>query len=352
MTELDRFANPEAFALLALIPIAFWLMLRRPRRSPPITLAAPALDPAVGVRLPSSLRVRTRWAPAALRAAAIALAVVALARPQEVSGESRTSTEGIAIQLVVDRSSSMREPMLAAGRTVPKFQVVRETVRRFVLGEGDLEGRDGDMIGLIAFAGYADTVCPLVRSHDAVADLAGQLDAVAPRSREDGTAIGDALALAAARLENAEREIARAAQSDEAPDYTIKNKVIVLLTDGANTAGDIDPRAAAGFAADRGITVHTIGIGDSRRDVFGRVRGLDERLLMQVAETTGGQYFNASSAEALADVYARIDSLEKSEIRVTEFSNVEERFVPFAVAALILLGVEQILAFLFYRGLS
>jgi Ca-activated chloride channel family protein len=353
MSEIDRFATPAAFLLLLAAPTAFWLV-RLARKRPAVRIATPGLL----VELPVSWRVRTDWLPPLLRALAIALLAVALARPQHVAGETRSSTEGVAIQLLVDRSSSMREPLIEGGREVPKIEVVKDVVARFVTGDGErLDGREGDLIGLIAFAGFADTVCPLVRGHGTLADLAAGIE-TAQIEAEDGTAIGDALALAAARLKNAEREVARAAGDAARPDFTIKGKAIVLLTDGENTAGRIEPLAAAALARDWGIRVYAIGIRGPERsaDFFTRraraqaYRRADQAL-ESIAETTGGRYFRADSAEALESVYAEIDALEQTEIEVTELTNVEELYPPFALAGLAALCLERLLACLVYRRL-
>lgn len=351
---IDRLANPEALALLAVLPIAVWAIARRRRRAA-VTLPSPP-----GRSLPRTLRARLAWLPSALRLLAIPLLVVALARPQDIRGQTRTRTEGVAIQIVVDRSGSMDEPMEDSGRGARKMDVVTRVLRGFILGGEGLEPREGDMLGLIAFARYADTICPLVRGRDAVAGLVRTLDTVRQRA-EDGTAIGDALALAAARLKRAEEELASrradelltARAADPSVEFTIKSKVIILVTDGINNAGSEDPLQVARLAAEWGIRIYVIGVGGGNRLVtmqtpFGEQRvpmgpGIDEASLRAIADATSGRYFSASSADALRDIYAEIGDLERSEIHILEFDDVTELFTPLAAAAGALLALEALL---------
>lgn len=349
----DRFANPWAFALVLLLAPALWSMARAAHAR----LALPT--PPEVVRARPTLRTRTRWIPGLLRLAAIALLIVAIARPQDVSGQTKTSTEGIAIELVLDRSSSMDEPVADNAGPTRKIDMVKSVLEDFVTGgEGGLKGRDGDMIGLISFARYADTVCPLVRNHETLVELANDVDIVTIRS-EDGTAIGEAIALAAARLRKAEEETQRLADTEENPEFTIKGKVIVLLTDGVNNQGAIDPLQAARLAAEWGIRIYTIGIGGGQRYVtmqgpFGDRRvpvgsSLDENALRAIADATGGQYFAAGDERSLREVYAQIDRLEKTEINTVEYTNVDERFGALAIGALLAGALEFFLACTLFR---
>ncbi len=359
---IDRLANPEALALLALLPVAIWALVRRRRRRAALSLPTPP-----GRSLPRTLRTRLTWLLPTLRLATLLTLTFALARPQSVSGQTKTRTEGVAIQIVVDRSGSMDEPMDDLGREARKMDVVTRVLERFIVGGDGLEPRDGDMLGLIAFARYADTICPLVRGRDAVAGLVRTLDTVKQRS-EDGTAIGDALALAAARLRRAEEELAArrddsltinaapANGSDSNPDsgFFIKSKVILLVTDGVNNAGTEDPLQVARLAAEWGIKVYVIGVGAGQRFVTmqtfaGEQRvpvgpSLDENSLRDIAQATGGQYFPASDAQSLRDIYEQIGKLERSEIHVLEFDDVRELFTPLAIAAAACLALELLLA--------
>lgn len=358
-----QWAFPAAFLLLLLLPVLALLALR-PRRTAATLYSSLSLVRPIG----PSWRVVLQPLLLVLRLACLALLIVALARPQEVLSETRTSTEGIAIMLVVDRSSSMAERMEFEGGMLNRLEVVKRVLAEFVLGnDDDLPGRPGDLIGLISFARYADTICPLVHAHDALVGLAQQTEIVEIR-QEDGTAIGDALALAVARLQSLEEEgdgalddaerqaasaedgpvAAGAAAADPAADYEIKSKIVILLTDGENNAGRRPPGQAAELARRLGIKIYTIGIGGERSANFFDMRlplgpGIDERMLRAIAEHTGGEYRRAGDGESLREVYQRIDELEKTEIESTEYVQREEAFMPFAKAALIVLLVELLL---------
>lgn len=342
----DRFATPEALFLLLLIPaMALWMLLRARRSG--VRFSSTAI--AAGVR--PSWRVRTRWLPSLIRLAALALLIVAVARPQDVSGETRSSTAGIAIEIVIDRSASMQEAMTFDGRRMNRLEAVKELCKQFIAGDGeDFAGRQDDMIGLIAFAGFADTICPLVRSHLTLLDLIERVQLAPDRPPEGGTAIGDAIALAAARLQKAEEEVSRLAQEDKEPDFTIKSKIIILLTDGRQNVGTIDAPEAAQLAADWGIKIYAIGIGESGAGrLFGIASMVDETTLKEVAAITGGKYWRARDAEAIRAVYKEIDQLEKTEIESVEHTEITERFAPFARLASILLLVELMLGAFVYR---
>lgn len=353
---IDRFALPVALLLILAAPLVLSVLLRRGRSSP---LTFPA--PPDGTAIPSTWRTSLRWVPAALRAIALALLAVAIARPQSIQGRTQTSTEGIAIQLVVDRSGSMREPISTPSGEARKMDVVKQVVEAFVGGDENLglNGRDGDLIGLVGFARFADTFSPLIRSHEPLVQVARDIDTVTMRA-EDGTAIGDAIALAAARLKNAEEEATRGKRSDDAtPEFQIKSKIIVLITDGANNRGTIDPYQAAELAKEWGIKIYTVGIGGQSAVVntpFGQRRvptgaSFDDAALKRIAQISGGRAFQADSAIGLVDVVKEIDSLERSAIRSVEYVNAEELFMPFAIAALLALGCEVLLANLVFRSL-
>lgn len=363
---IDRFANPEAFWLAMLLPVLAWPMLRRAwgrsrRHATSIGLPTAALASVAG----TSWRARLRWLPAGLRHGCLALAIVALARPQKVIGQTHTSTRGIAIQVVLDRSGSMGEPMIFDGKEMSRLEAVKRVLGQFVKGDGkDLKGREGDLIGLIAFARFADTVCPLVQTHDALLDLASQTKVVTNRA-EDGTAIGDALALGAARLKQAEEDVKRrseAAGSKTKPDFVIKSKIMILLTDGASNAGDLTPEQAAQMAAQWGIKIYAIGIGagESYQVIdmgpFGSQKipiggSVDEDVLRSVASATGGRYWEASDAKSLRQIYAEIDELEKTEVDALETTNTDELYAIPATGAAGLLAAEALLATLFLRRL-
>lgn len=252
--------------------------------------------------------------------------------------------------------------MVFAGRTMTKLEGVKMVVRDFVLGsaqgDGEMRGRQGDLVGVIAFGTYADTICPLVRDTTAVAELINDIQ-IPRRNNEQGTAIGEALALAAARLRDAETEIAKRAGNDaETPGFVVKGKVVILLTDGVNSAGEIEPMAAANLAAEWGIRVYTIGVGGNGRTMrtpFGTRRipggGIDERTLSAIAQTTGGRFFRANSERSLREIYSAIDELERTEIDTVEFTNADELFSPFAMIAGALLVSELLLSMTVFRRL-
>ncbi len=350
MMPFDRFAYPWVLALLIAVPVvlfAAWVRTGRGRLVYPTTHLPVLAEPSVRARL-----VRL---PTVLRAVALALFVVALARPQDELGLVRTSTEGVAIQIVLDRASSMLEQIELDGMKTNRLEAVKRVAQEFVAGNGDdLKGREGDMIGVVAFGSYADTICPLTREHSALLDLIGGID-VSPLRSEQGTAIGDSVSLAAAHLREAEKEIAAGLGDAEArPDLSIKSKAIILLTDGENNRGDIAPMEAAEACREWGITLYTIGIGGgSFVEIAGmrvpRGPAVDERTMRAMAARTGGEFWLADSAEALRDIYGVIDSLETTEIETSESVEYTERFVLFAVIGLALLVIEQLLAQLWLR---
>ncbi|MCD6392936.1 MAG: VWA domain-containing protein [Planctomycetes bacterium] len=285
----------------------------------------------------------------------LGLLIIALARPREGTSISHISTEGVAMEIVVDRSGSMAERMNYAGKRLNRLEVVKRVVAEFVKGnDDDLHGRTGDLLGLVSFARYADTLCPLVHGHDVLLDFLKQTEIVKIRP-EDGTAIGDAIALAAARLKTAEQQIMKnnadlmgASDNDkpDEPDFTIKSKVIVLLTDGVNNAGEHTPLEAAKLAKEWGIKIYTIGIGGG--ETFATMGGfripmgqnLDEGLLKTIADETGGFYGRAADGETLRKIYQKIDAMEKTEVKSIEYVDYAEQFGLPAMAALALLMFE------------
>ncbi len=364
-----RFEFPWAFLILPLLALIVWHSVSKRRRTG-VKFSSVALAGASGL----SLKTRLRRLPLMIRAIAVALLVIGLARPQQGKEEVRDVSEGVAIEMVVDRSGSMAQELTYEGETLNRLEVVKRIFKQFVLGDGkDLEGRPNDLIGMVAFARYADTLCPLTMSHGALDRFIDNIQLVT-RKNEDGTAIGDGLALAAARLKTAEEtiEATRGRRSPqrtpivekaEAPvissqlsgsDYRIKSKIIILLTDGQNNAGKRAPIDAARLAAEWGVKVYAIGIGGSEsfttiKTPFGSYRvpggpGVDEATLKAVAEETGGAFWLAESAEKLHEVYKEIDKLERTEIESVRHIDYAERFTPFVLAALGLLVLEQILA--------
>lgn len=351
-----EFGSPWALLLLT-VPAGLLLAERiRRRRSPRWTSL-----PRGG--LPRSVRSRLLFIPPLLRALALAALVIAIARPRLGVGRMETSADAIAIEMVVDRSGSMRQPMELDGVEMTRLDAVKHVVREFLVGNGrDLAGRRGDLIGLVSFAGYAETACPPVRDPRTLADLVDAIS-LAQYQYEQGTAVGEALALAAARLKTAEQDLKNRTDAENFEDLRIKSKVILLLTDGSSNRGQ-DPIDAAKLAQDWGIKVYTIGVGAGGapyrilRSPAGDLRvpvgdDVDEQSLTRIAEMTGGLYRRAEDGEALRRVYEEIDRLEKTSVKTTEYVDYTERFAPFAAAGGIMLAGSLLLgASVLRRGCS
>lgn len=313
--------------ILALIPLVWWILRRRRSRSS-VTVAA--VEPWAGR---TGGRVRYLWLPVFLRRATIVLLLLALARPQAGVSYNVEVTEGIAIQLLVDLSSSMTITVDGPeGRRINRMELAKKMVERFIAGDGEtLSGRPNDLIGLITFARYADTRSPLTFGHDALIQIVRSLT-IQGRPNEDGTAYGDALALAAARLQQMET-------MKQGPDAVrvdaIESKVIILLTDGENNSGAHSPREAAGLAKAWGCRVYVVSLGDSMATILGRTSDTSaapealsgpERELENIARQTGGIFRRAHDYESLAAVYAEIDRLETTEMATRSFDRVAEYF--------------------------
>jgi len=305
--------SPWALLLLLILPVAAYLT-RRKRRTAAVRF--PSLTDMKASLI--SWRLRLRPILKLLRVSCLVLLIIALARPRKGTKISETATEGVAIEVVADRSGSMQAEMDYRGKKLNRLETVKGVLAEFIKGnEKDLSGRSSDLVGLVTFARYADTKCPLVHSHDVLLEFLRQTEIVKMRA-EDGTAIGDALALAAARLKKAEEEIEQrmarlglADQADTANEagFRIKSKVIILLTDGINNAGQYSPLEAAQLAKDWGIKIYTIGIGSAQayttiQTMLGTYKvptqdNIDEGLLKAIAENTGGFYGRAGDAKAL-----------------------------------------------------
>jgi len=348
--------SPWALLLLLIIPVLLYI---RARRSPSAAVKFPSLIDLK--KCPASWRLRLRPLLTGARFAALALLIIALARPREQTVLSEVSTEGVAIEVVVDRSGSMAAEMDYYGQKLNRLQAVKQVLAKFIRGdEKGLSGRSSDLIGLVTFARYADTACPLVLSHSVLLEFMKNTDIVKLKS-EDGTAIGDAVALAAARLEKAEQQIQRRKKTlglvaDKLPDdqagFKIKSKAIILLTDGRNNTGRYSPLQAAKLAKEWGIKIYTIGIGSARayttiQTPLGTYKlpsreDLDEDLLKAIANQTGGFYGRADDAKSLRKIVEEIDKLEKTEVKSVQYAQYSEDFELWALAALILLLFEMV----------
>lgn len=329
------FRTPELLWLLLLVPAALALWAWRERRGRG-ALVVPTL--AFVSRVRPGWRVRFRWLPFALGLAGYAGLVVALARPRLGLERTESWTEGVDIYISLDASGSM-----AAEDFKPRnrFVVAQACVRRFI------EGRRADRIGLLTFAGRCRTVTPLTTDRAMVLD---RLAALKLGEQGDGTAIGMGLGTAIARLKPSQA----------------KSKIIVLVTDGANNAGEIDPETALAIARALGIRVYTVGVGaaegpveipiqvkdpETGRIVEKRVSAnvdVDEKLLQKIATETGGRFFRATDAQGLSDTFEAIDKLEKTEIKTTTFTRFREVFASVATPAALCLALSALLSVLVF----
>lgn len=347
-----RFAEPWAFAAVAIvIP---WLLIALWRRPKAPAVIAPVFRRAQ--RAGSSPLAALAWLPTLARLGAFTFFAYALARPQQLTQNAESTQDAIALQLVVDRSGSMNDPAEFEGQRTNRLEAVKQVVRRFVLGDEtgtnpNLDGRAGDLIGLIVFGSYADTLMPLTTSHEALVDSLEQVQ-VAQDQRERSTAIGDALVLANARLRAAE-DILKSESDD--PDFALNSKAIVLLTDGENRAGQYSPADAAGLAKEWGVKIYIVGIRGGTRIGAGRfgqgVQPVNEREMRAVAEFTGGRFWPVDDLSRLPDIYAQIDQLERTEIRVNETTEITELYHNPARAGVTLLALEALLRLLLLRRL-
>ena len=322
-----QFASPHYLWLLTLLaPMTAYYVWRTMQGG-----AAIRISTVAGVlHAPKTVRHYLRHLPFALRAAAFALLVVALARPQDIEQNVRTNTEGIDIVLAIDVSASM----LARDFRPDRITAAKEVAGSFVAD------RYGDRIGLVVFAAEAFTQSPLTTDHSTLQTLlarirSGLID-------DSGTAIGNGLATAINRLRESEA----------------KSKVIILLTDGVNNRGQIAPMTAAEIARAQGIRVYTIGVGTEGTapypavDIYGQPTGdvvmakveIDEKTLGAMADLTGGKYFRATDNAKLKAIYDEINQLEKSKVEVTERISYHERFLVWALAALGALLLEFLLS--------
>jgi len=378
------FEHPAYLVLLLLIPLLGWRMWRSSR-----TRAVPFSSAIVGLQVSPTWRMRLCWLPAAMTLLALTLMVIAMARPREGREQTMIHSEGIAIEIVVDRSSSMTAmDFKIDGESVDRLTAIKHVadrfvrgdeaqsggvqsggvqsggVRRFSLGEGEstLAGRASDLVGLISFAGYADSLTPPTLDH---LFWAAQLETITIASdrQEDGTAIGDAISLAVEKLNSL----------DDRGQEAIKGKVIILLTDGENTAGEIEPIQAAELAKTLGIKVYTIGVGTKglapvpvRSPFSGRQRmqmmqvTIDEATLKEIAVITDGRYFRATDTDSLEAIYREIDQLEKTKVEIEHMVDYREIAVqginwagypvpPLLLVAILVLAARMMLSITLFR---
>ncbi len=288
-------------------------------------------------KVPKTTRQRFMPLLVWLQAAALLFLILAAARPQVRDMTSGIPKEGVAIELVVDISSSMDISMPFQDSSLSRMEVTKYVVEQFV------QERPNDLLGLITFARFADTVCPLTLSHDSLLYFIRELE-IESRPNEDGTAFGDAVTLAAARLKTAEE---RYSAEDADAGYEIQSKVIILLTDGNNNCGRHLPMEGAAMAAHWGIRLHTIAITDPpEMKTIQTPEGpveieaeplVQERILQKMADDTGGIYRRATDEASLRDIYNEINAMEKSEIESDRYYTYKDIFQPFAALGFILL---------------
>jgi len=323
MFEGLTFKNPELFyLLLVIIPMAAWYIFRQKRNTASIQVSSTASV----FKAPKTIRHYLRHLIFVCQMIAIAFFVVVLARPQSSSNWENVTTEGIDIIIALDISSSM----LARDFSPDRLEAAKNVAMEFI------SGREHDRMGLVVFAGEAFTQCPLTTDRAVLLNLFKDIQS---GLIEDGTAIGNGLATGVSRLKDSEAV----------------SRVVILLTDGENNRGEVAPMTAAEIAKTFGIRVYTVGVGSvgtapypvqtpfgiELRDMEVKI---DEELLTQIANITGGQYFRATSNKKLEEIYKEIDKLEKSKIDVQQFSRRSEEFLPFAI-----LGALFLIAALFLR---
>ncbi|WP_018969971.1 vWA domain-containing protein [Rubritalea marina] len=310
---------------LILTPL-FWFLLRRKRKRSALTVASTQQWGHA-----DHGKAKYLWIPVAMRHASIFLFIIALSRPQTQSNFSQDVNEGIAIQLLVDVSSSMdMRAYRHDGTTITRMELAKEMVETFIEGDGEeLAGRPNDLIGLITFARYADTRSPLTFGHQALLQIVRSLD-IQERPNEDGTAYGDALAIAAARLQKLE-ELKHQQSDDEL--NAITSKVIILLTDGENNSGAHLPLEAAGLAKSWACKIYCISLGDHQETT--PTLNAAEQTLEHISTATGGIFRQAHDLASLRAVYAEIDQLETAQMTTRDHERISELFwIPLSLGLL------------------
>ncbi|MEI7596782.1 MAG: VWA domain-containing protein [Bacteroidota bacterium] len=315
---------------LLIIPLLIVLYIKKySLQKPSITLS----NTSIFIYDKKSGRVKYMHIPFILRLIVITLLIVALARPQKTSSKQDINIEGIDIIMSLDISGSM----LAEDFKPNRLEAAKDVASEFI------KNRPNDRVGLVVFSGETFTQCPLTSDHSVLINLFKDIKS---GMIEDGTALGDGLATSINRLKNSKAI----------------SKVIILLTDGINNQGSMDPKSAADIAKLNGIRVYTIGVGSYGTapypvmTPFGKQYQnmevqIDESLLKSIAKTTNGSYFRATSKNKLKGIYQEIDKLEKSKIDISEYSKRTEMFAPLALIAFLFLLIEVILRYTFFKTL-
>ncbi len=325
-----QFADPMFLWLLLAVPLVAYFMFRRRREA-----AIKFSDISLLRNVRRSRRVKNRKILYALRLLALVLLIIAMARPQAGKKTTEVSSEGIDIMLALDVSGSMKaEDFKPMNRLIAAKEVIKDFV----------QGRQSDRIGLVVFSRQSFTQCPLTLDYSVLLNFLEQVDF---GMIEDGTAIGMGIANAVNRLRSSDA----------------KSRIIILLTDGINNAGEIDPLTAAQIAKTVGIRIYTIGAGKPGKALypvddptFGRRyvqidNELDEKQLTQVAESTGGKYFRAKSEDMLKNIYQQISELEKTKFKIKEYLQFDQYFPYFLIAAALALLLELVLRETLFRRL-
>lgn len=332
MFENIEFLNKEFFWLLLLLPIAIlWYVFKHSKQTAELKMSSTR-----GFKSSTSFWSKFRHLLFALRLIALALLITALARPRTVDVSTKTkTTSGIDIVMAIDVSASM----LAKDLSPNRLDALKEVAADFI------DGRPNDRIGLVEYAGEAYTKTPI--TSDKAIVKRSLRDINYNTIIESGTAIGMGLATAVNRLK----------------DSRAKSKVIILLTDGVNNSGFIDPKIASELAVEFGIKVYAIGLGTNGMALspiginpngtfrYGRQQvEIDEQLLKEIAVETGGKYFRATNNDKLAEIYDEINKLEKTEIEETKYYNYDEKYRPLVLFAGLLLLIELILRNSLFRS--
>jgi Ca-activated chloride channel family protein len=332
MFENIEFLNPELLYLLLVVPVLLlWQFYKNRKRNAPVIWSSGYL-----IEKKWNWKIILKHSLWVTRCIAISSIIIAIARPQttEVSTET-LSKEGIDIVIAMDVSTSM----LAEDFKPNRLQAAKQVAHDFITG------RPSDRFGLVIYAGESFTQCPLTTDHKVVKNL---LKDVKDGLVDDGTAIGMGLATAVSRLKDSKAE----------------SKVIILLTDGENNSGFIDPMTAVELAEEYDVKVYTVGVGSygtapyPTKDIWGRSTyanvqvKIDEDLLMNIADSTGGMYFRANNKDKLARIYEQIETLEKTELEELKYYSHQEKFELFALIALILLFFEFVLQYTLLKTIA
>jgi len=334
MLSQITFANPKLLFLLLLVPAAIaWYLIKYRKQKPELHFSNISFFSG---KVKKTLRQRLRPLVFVLRVIALTAAIIALARPQTKLSRQEMKVEGIDVMLTIDVSGSM----LAEDFKPNRLKAAKKVARNFI------EGRKTDRMGLVIFAGEAFTQTPLTIDHNV---LLGQLDKIEFGTVEDGTALGDGLATAINRIK----------------DSKAVSKVIILLTDGVNNRGSVDPESAAEIAALYGIRLYIIGVGTRGeapypfkvQTPFGTHTQyqnipveIDEPMMKAMAEQTdGGKYFRATNNKSLQAIFDEIDQMEKTKIDVTQYNQTKDEYLPFLIIALVAFALEILLGLTYFK---